>query len=137
MIASSELVSLDATTSNGNGLKPSTILTIARGIAGIVFGFIFASLGGAGMGPATRIVFDNHSLQGRILMTTSANRLITATFMTSSTMLLSLANLLSWGGSFSFLVASINLAIWILAWRFLPETKGKKLEDTSAYFQDL
>jgi hypothetical protein len=34
-------------------------------------------------------------------------------------------------------LASINLAIWILAWRFLPETKEKKLEDTSAYFQDL
>jgi hypothetical protein len=55
----------------------------------------------------------------------------------TSTIMRSLANLLSWGEYFCFLGVSTNLAIWILAWRFLPETKGKKLEDMSAYFQDL
>lgn len=63
----------------------------------------------------------------------SPNR-ITATIMASS--FLSLAELLTWPGFF-FALALICLVSAIFLYKYLPETKGKSLEEMSSYFASI
>jgi MFS family permease len=113
------------------GVAPTTSMIMT--IGGLA---LYLASFSVGMGPLGWILppelFSTTIRSKAVSLTTFANRM-TATFMTST--MLSIANFLSWGGYFCFL-ASINVTIWFLAWWFLPETKGRKLEDMSAYFQE-
>lgn len=64
---------------------------------------------------------------------TIANR-ITATFMSST--FLTTSAVLGWGGFF-FLLSLICLAVYAFMLKYLPETKGRSLEDMSIYFAEV
>jgi len=58
----------------------------------------------------------------------------TATLMAST--FLSIANTITWGGYFA-LLSLVSLSILIFVWYFLPETKGRTLEDMTHYFAQI
>lgn len=84
-----------------------------------------------GMGPLGWVMppelFSTTIRSKAVALTTFCNR-VAATFMTST--LLSAANVLTWGGYFA-LLGCVNAILWMLAYLFLPETKGRKLEKSS------
>ncbi|CAE8743212.1 unnamed protein product [Polarella glacialis] len=87
-----------------------------------------------GMGPGawlipSEVLATSIRAKGMTLVTI-ANR-VTATILASS--VLSLANLLSWGGFFLFLALLVFL-ITIFIYTTLPETKGRSLEELTEYF---
>merc|ERR1712232_1330168 len=59
---------------------------------------------------------------------------VAATILASTA--LSLARFLTWGGYF-FMIAMVVIAIALALHAWLPETKGKTLEEMSKYFMDI
>jgi len=59
---------------------------------------------------------------------------VTATLMSAS--FLSTATAIGWGGFF-LLLSVISLVVLAFLFAFLPETKGRSLEDMSLYFSEL
>ena len=90
-----------------------------------------------GMGPLGWVmppeIFSTSIRAKAVSLTTFANRL-TATLMTST--MLSISSAIGWEGYFS-LLATINLSIMGLAYMYLPETKGKSLEEMTEYFSSI
>lgn len=90
-----------------------------------------------GMGPGAWLipseVFSTTIRAKAMSVTTFCNR-ITATIAAST--FLTAAHLLTWAGFFLFL-GFVSLTISALIWFYLPETKGKSLEDMSVYFAEL
>mmetsp|Transcript_19704 Transcript_19704/g.44730 ORF Transcript_19704/g.44730 Transcript_19704/m.44730 type:complete len:622 (-) Transcript_19704:68-1933(-) len=90
-----------------------------------------------GMGPGAWLipseVFSTKIRAKGMGLTTFANRL-TGTIMSST--LLSLADLMSFGGVFVFF-GLICTSVLIFLYIYLPETKGKKLEDMVRYFSEI
>lgn len=97
----------------------------------------FLSFFSAGMGPGAWLipaeVFSTVIRAKGMSLATFMNR-VTATIVTST--FLSLANYLSYGGFF-VLLAFINLGLFGFFSVFLPETKGRSLEEMSVYFAEL
>lgn len=58
----------------------------------------------------------------------------TATFMSST--FLSIANAMSWGGFFLGL-CFVCIFVLLFLWMFLPETKGRSLEEMTVYFAEI
>ena len=103
-------------------------------LVGLAMYLSFFSLG---MGPGAWLipseVFSTTIRAKAMSMATFLNR-VTATFVTST--FLTTANILTWGGFF-FVLAFVCLSICLFFWKFLPETKGRSLEDMSMYFAEI
>jgi MFS family permease len=88
----------------------------------------------SGLGPGNWVVVSEvfaTSIRAKAMMVAVTSNRITATIMASS--FLSLAEALTWPGFFLFL-AAICIASCIFLYIYLPETKGKTLEEMSHYF---
>jgi len=87
-----------------------------------------------GVGPGAWLVaseiFPTLMRSKAMSLATMSNRAMSA-FMAS--MVLSLATKLTWSGYF-FVLALVNLAIFAFEHRYLPETKGKTLEELASHF---
>lgn len=98
---------------------------------------LYLSFFSLGMGPGAWLipseVFSTAIRAKAMSMATFLNR-ITATFVTST--FLTAAEILTWGGFF-FVLAFTCLAICFFFWKYLPETKGRSLEDMSLYFAEI
>jgi len=103
-------------------------------ISGLAVYLAFFSLG---MGPGCWLipseVFSTTIRAKAMSMATFLNR-ATATIMAST--FLSMARLLSWAGFF-FVLAVLCLCILLFFYVYLPETKGRSLEDMSFHFAEL
>jgi len=90
-----------------------------------------------GMGPGAWLVaseiFPTAMRSKGMSLATVCNRAV-ATLMAST--VLSLAKALTWAGYFCVL-ALINLAVFAFERRYLPETKGKTLEELASHFAQL
>ena len=64
---------------------------------------------------------------------TTMNR-VTATLMSST--FLSTANAIGWGGFF-LLLTIVAIIVLVFLYCYLPETKGRSLEDMSVYFAEI
>ena len=134
------------------GRKPLFVISLV-GMAGSLFlvslsyfiqidGTVFTVLGLAmylsffsiGMGPGAWLVpaevFSIAIRAKAMSLATFLNR-FTATIMSAS--FLSIKNLLGWGGFF-LLLSFISIFTLFFLQRFLPETKGKSLEEMTLYF---
>lgn len=91
----------------------------------------------SGMGPGAWLIpseiFATSIRAKAMSMATFFNR-ITATVMAST--FLSTVNAIGWG-SFFFLLAGVCAIVIIFLYCFLPETKGRSLEDMSVYFAEI
>jgi MFS family permease len=112
------------------GNSNSSILTIM----GLAFYLAFFSLG---VGPGSWLIpseiFATCIRAKAMSIATFMNRL-TATLMSST--FLSTANAMSWAGFF-MLLACVCFIILGFIYLFLPETKGRSLEDMSIYFAEI
>mmetsp|Transcript_43142 Transcript_43142/g.52327 ORF Transcript_43142/g.52327 Transcript_43142/m.52327 type:complete len:605 (+) Transcript_43142:399-2213(+) len=90
-----------------------------------------------GMGPAAWLipaeVFPTSIRAKAMSVATFLNR-VTATLMAST--FLSTAHAMSWAGFF-LLMSFVCLLVLMFVWAYLPETKGRSLEDMSLYFAEL
>mmetsp|Transcript_2535 Transcript_2535/g.3803 ORF Transcript_2535/g.3803 Transcript_2535/m.3803 type:complete len:240 (-) Transcript_2535:184-903(-) len=108
----------------------STVLAILA--IALYLGFFSYGMGpGAWLIPAE--VFSTTIRAKAMSVATFLNRL-TATVVTST--FLTLANSITWQGFFS-LYGVICLLVMLFFYNFLPETKGKSLEDMSLYFAEI
>ena len=103
-----------------------------------IFGLtLYLAFFSVGMGPGAWLipseVFATCIRAKAMSVATFLNR-ATATLMTST--FLSTANAMSWAGFF-FLLALVCLIVLVFLFFFLPETKGRSLEDMSIYFAEI
>jgi MFS family permease len=106
-------------------------------------GFIIFGLGmylaafSVGMGPGAWLVpaevFPT-SIRAKAMSLSAFLNRATATLMAST--FLSTANAIGWGGFF-LLLSIISLLVLGFLWIYLPETKGRSLEDMSTYFAEI
>ena len=132
LIAAQFLVGHDARMEDvANDSKFQDRASIKFLVTGLSLYLAFFSLG---MGPLGWVIppeiFSTSIRAKAVSLTTFGNRL-TATVMTST--MLSISNAIGWAGYFSLLTA-INITILGLAYAFLPETKGRSLEEMTEYF---
>ena len=104
----------------------------------IVFGLaLYLSFFSIGMGPGAWLipseVFASCIRAKAMSVATFCNR-VTATLMSST--FLSTANAIGWSGFF-LLLSIICVVVFGFLYTFLPETKGRSLEDMSVYFAEL
>jgi len=107
--------------------QASKILTILALAAYLAF---FSS----GLGPGNWVVVSEvfaTSIRAKAMSVAILPNRVTATIMASS--FLSVAAALSWPGFF-LLLAGICVVSCAFLWAYLPETKGKSLEEMSHYF---
>lgn len=112
-------------------LKQPSSFTTVLGLA------IYVSFFSLGMGPAAWLipseVFPTPIRGKATSLATFLNRVACA-IMTST--VLSLVNIVSWTGYF-LLLAAVCPAVALFFFFFLPETKGKTLEDMALYFAEV
>jgi sugar porter (SP) family MFS transporter len=114
-------------TSTGTSMKVLTIVALATYLA------FFST----GLGPGNWVVVSEvfaTSIRAKAMMLAVLPNRITATLMAST--FLSVANALSWPGFFLTL-AGICLVSCIFLYIFLPETKGRTLEDMALTFAEI
>lgn len=106
-------------------------------LLGIVALALYLSFFSLGMGPGAWLipaeVFSTTIRAKAMSMATFLNR-ITATVVTST--FLTVAESISWAGYFSIL-GIICLLVFLYLFIYLPETKGRSLEDMSLYFAEV
>jgi len=106
-------------------------------LLGIVALALYLSFFSLGMGPGAWLipaeVFSTTIRAKAMSMATFLNR-ITATIVTST--FLTVAESISWAGYFSIL-GIICLLVLLYLFIYLPETKGRSLEDMSLYFAEV
>eukprot|EP00553_Chaetoceros_curvisetus_P001551 CAMPEP_0204628212 /NCGR_PEP_ID=MMETSP0717-20131115/15277_1 /ASSEMBLY_ACC=CAM_ASM_000666 /TAXON_ID=230516 /ORGANISM="Chaetoceros curvisetus" /LENGTH=304 /DNA_ID=CAMNT_0051644723 /DNA_START=156 /DNA_END=1073 /DNA_ORIENTATION=- len=104
------------------------------GVIGLASYLCFFS---AGMGPACWLipaeVFSTSIRAKAMSMATFLNR-VAATLVTST--FLTVADTITWTGFFFMLSLVCFLVLWFFS-KYLPETKGRSLEDMSVYFAEL
>lgn len=108
-------------------MKAVTVVALAMYLA-------FFSLG---LGPGNWVVVSEifaPSIRAKAMMLAVLPNRMTATFMSST--FLSVAQAITWPGFF-LLLAGICLASTLFLYIFLPETKGKTLEDMVRYFAEV
>jgi len=103
-----------------------------------IFGLaLYLAFFSIGMGPGAWLipseVFATCIRAKAMSVATSLNR-VTATLMSST--FLSTANAIGWGGFF-LLLCIVCLIVFTFMIHFLPETKGRSLEDMSVYFAEI
>mmetsp|Transcript_8973 Transcript_8973/g.11017 ORF Transcript_8973/g.11017 Transcript_8973/m.11017 type:complete len:605 (+) Transcript_8973:15-1829(+) len=110
-------------------MQDSTLAVIGLGL--------YLSSFSLGMGPGAWLipseVFSTTIRARAMSMATFANR-VTATIMAST--FLTVANVMTWAGFFLFL-AFVCVLVLVFVWFYLPETKGRSLEEMSRYFAEL
>jgi len=98
---------------------------------------VYLALFSLGMGPGAWLIpseiFATIIRAKAMSLATFLNR-VTATLMTST--FLSTAHAMSWAGFF-FLLVIVSLIVMVFLYYFLPETKGRSLEDMSIYFAEI
>lgn len=103
-------------------------------ILGLAVYLAFFSIG---MGPGAWLVPSEvftTSIRGKAMSVATFMNRATATLMSST--FLSTANAMGWGGFF-FMLSVICLVVLGFLVKYLPETKGRSLEDMSVYFAEL
>ena len=109
-------------------------ISASLGILGLTLYLTFFSVG---MGPGAWLipaeVFSTTIRAKAMSVATFMNR-VTGTLMTSS--FFTMAELLTYSGFF-ILLGFINIGIILFFYFFLPETKGRNLEDMSMYFAEI
>lgn len=107
------------------------------GVLSIIGLSIYLSSFSLGMGPGAWLipseVFSSTIRSRAMSFATFLNR-ATATLISST--FLSLSQVLTWAGLFLLLAFTCTLVL-IFLYRYLPETKGKTLEDMSLYFANI
>jgi len=93
--------------------------------------FLYAPSIGAWLVPSE--VFTT-SIRGKAMSLATLMNRATATLMSST--FLSTANALGWGGFF-LMLSIICLVVFVFLFKYLPETKGRSLEDMSLYFAEI
>ena len=121
------LVMISATFLGGGG---------ASGVAvvGLALYMTFFSLG---MGPGAWLVPSEifaSSIRAKAMSVATFFNRITATLMAST--FLSTANKLGWGGFF-LLLAAVCVIVAAFMYFYLPETKGRSLEEMTIYFAEI
>lgn len=102
----------------------------------VALGFYLAFFS-SGLGPGNWVVVSEvfaTSIRAKAMCLAVLPNRITATIMASS--FLTLASALTWPGFFLALAAVCLLSCWFL-YVYLPETKGKSLEEMSHYFAEV
>ena len=103
-------------------------------IAGLALYMSFFSVGtGPGAWLIPSEIFATSIRAKAMSIAAFANR-VTATLMSST--FLSTANAIGWGGFF-LMLAAICVLVGVFIFFFLPETKGRSLEDMSVYFAEI
>ena len=103
-------------------------------IVGLAVYLAFFSIG---MGPGAWLVPSEvftTSIRGKAMSVATFMNRATATLMSST--FLSTANSMGWGGFF-LMLSVICLVVLCFFYKYLPETKGRSLEDMSVYFAEL
>jgi MFS family permease len=103
-----------------------------------IFGLaLYLAFFSMGMGPGAWLIpseiFASCIRAKAMSVATFCNR-VTATLMSST--FLSTASAMSWAGFF-FLLAVVSFIVLIFLYLYLPETKGRSLEDMSVYFAEI
>ena len=114
-------------TNTSAAMKSLTVVALA-------FYLAFFSIG---LGPGNWVVVSEifaPSIRAKAMMLAVLPNRLTATFMAST--FLSVAQALTWPGFF-LLLAGICMASMLFLYMFLPETKGKTLEDMVRYFAEV
>ena len=106
----------------------------AFAVFGLALYLAFFSLG---MGPGAWLIPSevfSTMIRAKAMSVASFMNRVTATIMSST--FLSVANAMSWAGFFIMLsIVCLLILVWVLI--YLPETKGRPLEDMSQYFAEI
>jgi MFS family permease len=103
-------------------------------VVGLALYMMFFSVG---MGPGAWLIPSEvfaTSIRAKSMSVATFSNRIAATLMSST--FLSTANFLGWAGFF-LMLAVISVIVGIFVHFYLPETKGRSLEDMSVYFAEL
>lgn len=98
---------------------------------------VYLSFFSVGMGPGAWLVPSevfSLSIRGKAMSIATLSNRVTATLMSST--FLSTVDGIGWGGFF-FLLSMICLVVFAFLYHYLPETKGRSLEEMSVYFADI
>ena len=103
-----------------------------------IFGLaVYLAFFSIGMGPGAWLIPSevfSTSIRGKAMSVATFSNRATATLMSST--FLSTSNALGWGGFF-LMLSAICLIVLGFLYKYLPETKGRSLEDMSVYFAEL
>jgi MFS family permease len=110
----------------------------ARSSSFSIFGLaLYLAFFSLGMGPGGWLVpseIFSTSIRAKAMSVATFLNRATATLMAST--FLSTANAMSWAGFF-FLLALVCLGVLVFLYFYLPETKGRSLEDMSVFFAEI
>jgi MFS family permease len=127
MAVSLVVVSVTFTNSSSDTMKSMTVVALA----------VYLAFFSIGLGPGNWVVVSEifaPSIRAKAMMLAVLPNRLTATFMAST--FLSVAHAITWPGFF-LLLAGICLASMVFLFLYLPETKGKSLEDMVGYFAEV
>jgi hypothetical protein len=112
--------------------------TKGKGTGFAIFGLaLYMSSFSIGMGPGAWLIPSEifaTSIRAKAMSVATFFNRITATLM--ATTFLSTAHAIGWGGFF-LMLAGICVVVFAFLYFFLPETKGRSLEDMSIYFAEI
>lgn len=104
----------------------------------ILFGIaLYLAFFSIGMGPGAWLIASEvfpSSVRAKAMSVATVSNRLTATIMSST--FLSVAGSIGWG-EFFLMLATICGTILVLVYRYLPETKGRSLEEMSALFIEI
>lgn len=110
----------------------------SRGTGFAIFGLaLYMSFFSIGMGPGGWLIPSEifpTSIRAKAMSVATFFNRIAATLMSST--FLSTANAIGWGGFF-LMLAAICVLVGAFIFFFLPETRGRSLEDMSIYFAEI
>ena len=98
---------------------------------------LYLSFFSIGMGPVAWLVPSEifaTSIRAKAMSVATVSNRIVATLMAST--FLSTANAMGWG-PFFLMLAGISVVVFIFAFFYIPETKGRSLEDMSVFFAEI
>ena len=115
----------------------SFVGAVASEVAAIVGLALYLAFFSIGMGPATWTVSSEvftTSIRAKAMSLSTFSNRATATIFASS--FLSVANAMTWSG---FFIVMTVVCLIILVWMYiyLPETKGRALEEMAQYFAEI
>jgi sugar porter (SP) family MFS transporter len=115
----------------------SFVGVVASEVAAIVGLALYLAFFSIGMGPATWTVASEvftTSIRAKAMSVATFSNRATATIFASS--FLSVANAMTWSGFF-IMMTVVCLIIFVWMYIYLPETKGRPLEEMAQYFAEI